>query len=323
MNGTSLRPRLDRTLAVLVVNTSSRNGARALEAARAGLARAGLSRCEEVIVHRGDDVGAAMARALAYRPGLLVVGGGDGTVACAAGRVAHTQVVLGVLPTGTANDFARTLGIPSDIGDAVETLVSGHVVDVDLGRVNDHAFVNVASIGLSVAVTRRLRPALKKRLGALAYPLATLQAYRHHEPFTCRFEFPDGDHAPLVVDDLLQVAVGNGVHYGGGNTVAPRASIDDHLLDVHAIRNGRLRDHVSIARLLKDGSFVEHERVLHLTTRRIRVVTDEPALVNADGELSATTPATFEVQRNAVHLLVPRSSTSAVWDGHAEVVSPG
>jgi diacylglycerol kinase (ATP) len=315
MKGTPLTRSLDPARAVLVVNTSSRSGAQALDAARAGLARAGLLDVREVIVRRGDDVGAAMEMALTHDPEVLVVGGGDGTVACAAGRIAQSQVVLGVLPTGTANDFARTLGIPSDVQAAVETLISGQVVDVDLGRVNDHAFLNVASLGLSVGVTQHLRPALKKRLGALAYPVATLQAYRHHKPFTCRFEFPDGDHASLEVDDLLQVAVGNGVHYGGGNTVAPRASIDDHLLDVYAIRQGRLRDHVSIARLLKDGSFVEHERVLHLTTRCVQVLTEEPALVNADGELSATTPATFAVQRNALHLIVPRSSSGAVWDG--------
>jgi diacylglycerol kinase (ATP) len=315
MNGSRSTLPLDRASVALVVNTSSRKGARALEAAREGLRRAGLSGFHEAIVGGADDVGTAMERALSRDPDLLVVAGGDGTVACAAGRVAHTPVVLGVLPTGTANDFARTLGIPSRIDEAVDTLVSGQVVDIDLGRVNDQAFVNVASLGLSVDVTHRLRPALKKRLGALAYPVATLQAYRHHQPFTCRFEFPDGDHVPLVVDAVMQVAIGNGVHYGGGNTVAPQASIDDHLLDVYAIRHGRLRDHVSIARLLKDGSFIEHEQVLHLTTRCLEVLTDHPVLVNADGELSATTPATFAVQRNAVHLIVPRTSTAAVWDG--------
>jgi diacylglycerol kinase (ATP) len=301
--------------ASLIVNTSSRIGAEALIAARAGFAAAGLADVHEVVFHRGDSLDAAITEALERDPQLLVVGGGDGTVACAAGRVAGTETVLGVIPMGTANDFARTMGIPPSVTGALDTLLNGHVVDVDLGRVNGHAFLNVASMGLSVGVTEHLSPVLKRRLGAMAYPVATLRAYRRHEPLTCRLRFPDGDHESLEVRDVLQLAVGNGVHYGGGNTVAPSASIDDDLLDVYAISRGRLHHHVSIARKLKNGSFVDHERVLHLSTRRLVVKTDRPTLVNADGELSATTPATFEVHRNAVHLIVPSASTAAVWDG--------
>ena len=156
----------------------------------------------------------------------------------------------------------------------VDTLVTGRVVDVELGRVDIRAYLNVASVGLSVAVTQRLTPGLKRRLGRFAYPAATLAAYRDHRPFAARLELDDG--SVLELTDLMQVAVGNGRHYGGGLTVAPDASIDDHLLDVYAVEQGRLRDHVSVARLLRSGHLVEHERVHHVTTRRLRLVTDEP-----------------------------------------------
>jgi diacylglycerol kinase (ATP) len=96
--------------------------------------------------------------------------------------------------------------------------------------------------------------------------------------------------------------------------VSPTASIDDHLLDVYAIEKGRWRDHVSVARLLRSGHLVEHERVHHLTTRCVRVVTDEPLDVNLDGELAAMTPATVEVDRNALHVVVPRHSRAAQLD---------
>jgi diacylglycerol kinase (ATP) len=96
--------------------------------------------------------------------------------------------------------------------------------------------------------------------------------------------------------------------------VSPSASIDDHLLDVYANEKGRLRDHVSVARLLRSGHLIEHERVHHLTTRSLRVVTDEPLDVNLDGELAATTPATFEVDRNALHVVVPQHSRAAQLD---------
>ena len=266
-------------------------------------------------MHRADggpQLPGALAEAVGSEPDLVLVGGGDGTIGCAASVLAHTGTTLGVLPLGTANDFARTLGIPSALPAAIDTLLGGKVVDIDLGRVNGSVFLNVASLGLSVAVTRRLTPRLKRRLGQLAYPAATLAAYRHHRPFAARLELADG--SVLELEDLMQVAVGNGRHYGGGLTVSPTASIDDHLLDVYAIGKGRLRDHVSVARLLRSGHLIEHDRVHHLTTRSVRVVTDEPLDVNLDGELAAMTPATVEVDRNALHVVVPRHSRAAQLD---------
>lgn len=118
----------------------------------------------------------------------------------------------------------------------------------------------------------------------------------------------------LELQDLMQVAVGNGRHYGGGLTVASNASIDDHLLDVYAVGQGRLCNHVSIARLLRTGHLVEHDRVHHLTARRLTLLTDEPVEINLDGEVAATTPATFEVDRNALHVVVPAHSRAARMD---------
>jgi YegS/Rv2252/BmrU family lipid kinase len=300
---------------VAVINAGSRRGGAQLAQATGLLRDVGFESLQVVPVGSGAELASRLEQAVAEAPDLLVVGGGDGSISCAADRVAGSEVTLGVLPLGTANDFARTLQIPGDLPAAVAALASGRVVDVDLGRVDGRAFLNVASLGLSVGVTERLTPRLKRRLGPLAYPVATLRAYRHHRPFSARLEFPDGDHEPVRLDDLLQVAVGNGRHYGGGNAVSPAASVDDHLLDVYAIVRGRLRDHVSIARFLKDGSFVEHEKVHHVTTRRIRVETDEPLPVNLDGEVAARTPASFEVQRNAVHVVVPPGSDAATLDG--------
>jgi YegS/Rv2252/BmrU family lipid kinase len=306
----SAQPRTDRV--AVVVNTAARQGARALPLVEAAMR--GVS--DDVTVHPvhgGLELLEALAVAVEAEPDLLVVGGGDGTIGCAAAMVAHTSSALGVLPLGTANDFARTLEIPGDLAAAVDTLVHGHVVDVDLGRVDGRAYLNVASVGLSVAVTQRLTPALKQRLGRFAYPAATMAAYRSHRPFAARLELEDG--TTLELSDLMQVAVGNGRHYGGGLTVAPQASIDDHLLDVYAVEQGRLRDHLSVARLLRTGHLVEHERVHHVTTRRLRLVTDEPLPVNLDGEIAATTTATFEVDRNALHVVVPASSRAARLDG--------
>ena len=311
----------DARSAAVVVNTGSRRGAAAYDEVLARLTSEGVPVRSAQAVEHGSDLPGVVGRAVGDGHDLVVVGGGDGTIGCAAGIVAGTDTTLGVLPLGTANDFARTLEVPSDLAAACAALAHGEVVDVDLGRVDGRAFLNVASVGLSVGVAEALTPGLKRRLGPLAYPVATFRAYRRHRPFTARLEFPRGDHEPLELDDLLQVAVGNGRHYGGGNTVAPNAGIDDHLLDVYAIVRGRLREHVSIARLLRDGSFIEHDAVHHVTTRAVRLVTDPPLGVNLDGEVATTTPALFEVERNALHVVVPQGSRAAVLDG-ARATSP-
>ncbi len=301
--------------AAVVINARSRRGAAAHGSLVDKMQRAGLPISTVHHVLSGAELAGTLDRVVADGHDMVVVGGGDGTVGCAAGRVAGTDVMLGVLPLGTANDLARTLEIPSDLAGACATVANGKVVDIDLGRANGQPFLNVASVGLSVRVTEALSPGLKRRMGPLAYGVATLRSYAGHQPFRARLEFPEGDHEPMDLHDVIQVAVGNGRHYGGGNTVSPSAGIDDHTLDIYAILAAGLREHVQIARLLKDGRFLEHDRVRHLTARRVQLVTDPPLSVNLDGEIATVTPTDFTIERNAVHIVVPQSSNSAWFDG--------
>ncbi|WP_426225056.1 lipid kinase [Pseudarthrobacter sp. DSP2-3-2b1] len=305
--------------AAVVINAGSRRGAAAHELALATMRTAGVPVSAVHPVHSGAELAGTLDRVIAEGHDLVIVGGGDGTVSYAAGRVAGTGVVLGVLPLGTANDLARTLAIPNNLAGACAVIADGKVVDIDLGRANGQPFLNVASVGLSVGVTESLSPRLKRYIGPLAYGIATLRAYVRHKAFSARLEFPEGDHEPMELEHLLQVAVGNGQHYGGGNMVSPTAGIDDHTLDIYAIPLAPLREHVSIARLLKDGSFVKHDKVYHLTSRRVRLVTEPPLSVNLDGEIATVTPTDFTIQRNAVHVLVPQGSTSALFDGPGTV----
>jgi diacylglycerol kinase (ATP) len=300
--------------AALVVNTGARTGRQAYDEARHRLSDLDVPLMECFPVDEAARLGEVLQHLVDEEADLVIVGGGDGTMSTAVDHLAHRGITLGVLPLGTANDFARTLQIPTGVGVACETIASGNVVDIDLGKVGDNHFVNVASLGLSVGVTEALDPRLKRRLGAAAYPIATVTAYRRHVPFSAWLEFPEGDHEQVRLDDLLQLAVGNGVHYGGGNVVSPTASIDDHLLDVYAIPKGRFRDHVNVARLLRDGTFVEHHTVLHLTTRSVTVRAEPKQRVNVDGEVVTTTPETFTVDRNALDVVVPPGCTAARQD---------
>ena len=244
----------------------------------------------------------------------LILGGGDGTVSSVVDFLADRGTLLGLLPLGTANDFARTLGIPEDIEDACKTIAEGKVVDVDLGLAGDNFYVNVASVGLGVEATRALSPWLKRSTGPLAYPVAAIKAFLKHEPFSARLTFPDGDHEPVDYDRLLQVAVGNGRFYGGGMIVASASSIDDKTLDIYAIDLGRHRDLIGAARYLKSGDFIKTDGVHHFRTSRVKLETEPELPVNIDGEVVAHTPQDFSVAHNALDVLVPQESTAAHHD---------
>ncbi|MBA2693773.1 MAG: lipid kinase [Rubrobacter sp.] len=308
-------PDKPRGKAALVVNTRSRTGEAAFFEAIDKLEDLGVelgatfavrdpSRISEVVkgVLDGGDVD------------LLILGGGDGTVSSVVDFLAGTDVVLGLLPLGTANDFARTLEMPTSVAAACETIANGKVVDVDLGLAGDNYYVNVASVGLSVGVTRALSPQMKKRMGVVAYPVAAMKAFFTHEPFDAKLSFPDGDHAPVEHERLLQVAIGNGRFYGGGLAVSPEAGMDDGTLDVYTIEMGRHRDLFGIARYLRSGDFIDYEGVEHYVTKRVRLETDPDQKINIDREVAAASPQEFSVEKNALKVMVPESSTSARLD---------
>ena len=309
----SIRNDIDARRAALIVNTRSRTGERTFFQALDRLQDLGVTLGPTYAVRDPvrlpETVRDVLDDGSEYR--LLILGGGDGSVSSVVDFLADHHVVLGLLPLGTANDFARTLGIPSDIEGACQTIAAGKTVDVDLGLAGDNYYVNVASVGLGVEATRALSPWMKKSVGPLAYPAAAIKAFLNHKPFSARLTFPDGDHEPVEHERLLQVAVGNGRFYGGGMVVAPESGMDDRSLDVYAIELGRHRDLIGVARYLKSGDFIRSEGVSHYRTGRVRLETDPELAVNIDGEVVTHTPQNFSVAHNALKVLVPPDSTTA------------
>lgn len=313
--------------AALIVNTRSRSGERAYSEALDRLQDLGVSlgatyalsdpaRLPETVrevLGEGLDEGSSRNSGRSYDT--LILGGGDGSISSVVDFLAHHRAVLGLLPLGTANDFARTLGIPSNVAAACEAIVHGKVVDVDLGLIGGNYYVNLASVGLSVGVTQALTPRLKRTAGALAYPLAAIKSFLRHKPFSARLVFPDGDHEAVEIERLLQVGIGNGRFYGGGLIVAPDSSMDDRSLDVYTIEIPRHRDLIGTVRYLKSGDFITSKTVKHYRTSQVVLETDPELAVNVDGELVAHTPQSFSLSPNALKVLVPQESSSARRDG--------
>jgi diacylglycerol kinase (ATP) len=233
----------------------------------------------------------------------VIVGGGDGSMNAAARALVDTGLPLGVLPMGTANDLARTLKIPSAIEKACDVIADGLVHRIDLGSVNGRYFFNVANIGLGVHVTDHLSQDVKQRWGVLSYARGLIKAIKSFRPF----------HADIVCDGerkrvrSIQIAVGNGRHYGGGMTVAEEASIDDHRFSLYSLEPLRLLDMLKVAPVFRAGRFDERHPVHLAQGKEIEIITRKAKAVTADGELVTLTPARFEMLAGAVAVFVPAS----------------
>ena len=298
--------------ALLIVNRHSRSGSGDLSAAREVLAEHGLGVVERECA-RSDEVPEAIRRAC-DAVDLVILAGGDGTMNSAADALVECKLPLGILPTGTANDLARTLDIPTDLAAAAAVIGAGRRHAIDLGCVNGKYFFNAASIGLSAEVTRHHTKERKRRYWVFAYLLSVRDAWRHTRPFRAQLRC-DGRLTRLRA---IQITVGNGRHYGGGMTVSEDAAIDDGWLDVYCLRPGSFWGLLALFPALRLGRLRHRESVHVMRGRTIEVRTPRTLPINTDGELTTRTPADFRVVPGALEVVVPATyRSSAKVEDHA------
>jgi diacylglycerol kinase (ATP) len=231
----------------------------------------------------------------------VAIGGGDGTLNAGLSGLVETQIPLVILPLGTANDLARTLNIPNNLPQACQVAQTGKVKRIDLGCVNGHYFLNVASIGLSVDITRKLSKIAKRRWGAIAYAIAAMKAVGELRTF--RAEIRIGDR--YLYTRTIQVAVGNGRFYGGGMAVAEDAAIDDQNLDIYSLEVNHWWEIANMLPALWLGKHLSLPNVRYVQTQAVEIITNRPLPINTDGELLTHTPAEFRLLPKALKVMVP------------------
>ncbi|MBX6322133.1 MAG: lipid kinase, partial [Rhodospirillaceae bacterium] len=255
---------------MILINAKARHGAGAGAEVAAILRAGGLDTdCE---APSDPEALAAAIRDHRHAVDLVVVGGGDGTLNAAAPALVETGLPLGIVPLGTANDLTRTLEIPLDFAGACATILHGRRHRIDLGRVNDRLFFNVASLGLGERVAAAVRADQKRRWGAAAYAAVAARLLRRNRPFPATIDC-DGRTVRLR---SIQIAVGNGRHYGGGLTVSEQAAIDDHRLDLYSIAPLPWWRLIGLAPGLRSGRLKGREAVRLMQDRRITVRTRRP-----------------------------------------------
>lgn len=235
---------------------------------------------------------------------LLIAAGGDGTLnEVVHGLMALSPVarpVLGILPMGTANDFATGCAIPRNPAEALALCLNGREAPIDVGKANEHWFLNAASAGFGAEITATTPPELKRLLGPAAYALmgAILAMNLHH--YDGRLVLPDREitaRGPVAI-------VGNGRQAGGNMQVAPRARIDDGLLDLLVVRQIPPSALLTAARELQELS-PDGEYISYWQTPWAKVYTEESIPVNLDGEPVQFSNVRYEVVRQAIRLIVP------------------
>ncbi|HEY9689235.1 MAG TPA: lipid kinase [Coleofasciculaceae cyanobacterium] len=289
----------DPQRALLLVNSQSRRGRQLLGRAIEILDSMGLELIYRSTKRSSDFQD--LIRQYADRVDCVIIGGGDGTLNAALPALLETRLPLGILPLGTANDLARTLEIPADLRQACAIVAQGQTKPIDVGQVNDRYFFNVASIGLSVNITRQLSGDIKKRWGVLAYAIAAIQALWKSRPFTATIEA----NGELIVVKTVQIAVGNGRYYGGGLSVAWDATIDDRRLDLYSLEIAHWWQMLPLVPAMHAGRLNECANVRTIEAEAFRITTRRPKAINTDGELSTHTPAYFRVLPGCISVFVP------------------
>jgi diacylglycerol kinase (ATP) len=298
-----------------------RDAIRSLRRASAHLKRRGWSVEPQITRRPGDAI--ALARAAAQTDcDVVIVAGGDGTIGEAVNGLVGAQTALGVLPMGTANVWARQLGIPTNIlahpsrlREAVDGLVESTIRAVDVGQIigqaNDRYFLCWAGIGLDAQVTAKMepRPQRTRRLGILPYAIAAVMVARDFQGVRTRVSLDDS----VVRGRTLLTLASNIRQYGAIFNIARDARMDDGLLDVFVFKG--LGFPYAARHLLKivTQRHLRDPQVVYRRARHIEIQTEWAVPVQADGDPIATTPVRLRVVPRALRVLVPPSAPSGLF----------
>eukprot|EP00898_Chlorokybus_atmophyticus_P008860 jgi/Chlat1/8976/Chrsp94S08272 len=320
------QPGPDEGKVVFVVNPKGRNGstgsawAKLLPQLQARLGREKVKERFTSAPKHAEEIAREAVRDGAQA---VIAVGGDGTISevvngffedgkpvSKRGTSSQSTTAMGIVPMGTGSDFIKTFGWNTDAHAAIDRIVVGRRMPLDVGRIRtrgkERYFCNVASVGLSAqsaALAERW-----KWTGLLTYTVATLQAFTKHSNQACKIRIDDGPWQELPA--LTAMAIGNGKFFGGGMKITPNADPSDGSLEVVTFQDYGLVSFALRSFQLFRGTHVSARGVQVRRARKLEIArmdTDSlsplPFLVDADGEAAGVTPATFEVIPGAIELL--------------------
>ena len=282
-------------------------------------------RLEQMLKEAGADTGAASSIVWTIRetshPGqaleiatdcasasvdVVAAAGGDGTLNEVLNGIVGTSAHLALLPLGTGNDFARSVGTYGRLPLAIETLFNGTPIAIDVGNVAGRYFLNVAGCGFDAIVAEQTNRGLKRLNGTVAYLAAiirTLARFRAAEFHVTA----DGERRDLRA---MLCSVANARTYGGGMRIAPGALLNDGHFDLCLLSEAGRYEFLKALPQVFRGTHITHPKVEMLKARHVRIDTSPPLPVLVDGEVIGQTPAEFTIHPAAVTFLFPRRAST-------------
>jgi diacylglycerol kinase (ATP) len=234
----------------------------------------------------------------------VIVAGGDGTINEAVQGMAGTSARLAIIPRGTANVLARELELPLEPQEAADLLVRGHSRKVHLGvaineTTNDKRyFLLMAGIGLDASVVLRVQPALKKRVGKLAFWLSGLSHLASWNPVPFSLEIEGKQY------NATFAAIGKAARYGGDLSITPRARLDQPDFEICVFETSSRRRYLRLlSEAMRNGLTENSEGVRFLRAKSVRAIGDVP--VQVDGEVIGNLPMRFEIAEHSLEVIVP------------------
>ncbi len=266
------------------------------------LEQAGFETSAHATTAVGDATVAARA-ALQENFDLIIAAGGDGTLNEVINGVAEQDHIpdIGIIPMGTVNDFGRALVIPKDIMEAVDVIIEGDTVPVDIGKMNNRYFINIAGGGKITEVSYEAPSKLKTMIGPLAYYVKGLEMLPEIKSSDVRIEY-DGE---VFTGEVMLFLIGLTNSVGGFEKLAPEASINDGYFTVLFLERVNLAEFGHIFTLATRGEHLKHPKVHYVKAKDVKVSSFEKVQLNVDGEFGGILPAHFINLKRHVNIFSP------------------
>ena len=232
----------------------------------------------------------------------VVALGGDGTVNEVVNGLDGKDVPLGIIPIGTANDFAKQVGIPMDTDHAMDVILRRRPRRIDTGELNGRRFLNVSTGGVGAEATAETPADAKEQLGALAYAITGVRKLRDLAPRHARFTGPGFEYD----GEFMIFAVGNARVTGGGTAITPLASVTDGLLDLCIVEGVPKRsEFMSLALAVRRGEHMDDDRVRYVQLPSVTIESDSPISVNLDGEPQEASVLHYRARAHDLRIHLP------------------
>ena len=231
----------------------------------------------------------------------VVAVGGDGTINEVLNGLDGSDVPLGIIPLGTANDFARQVGIPDDPDHAMDVVLRRAPRTIDTAELNGRRFLNVSSGGVGAEATAETPTEAKEQLGPLAYAITGVRKLADLQPRRAHITGPDVD----LECEFLLFAVGNARTTGGGTRITPRALVTDGLIDLCIVEAMPRADFAKLLMRIKKGEHLDESRVRYLQLPSVTIAAEGPVTVNVDGESSEATTLSYRVRPKDLRIHIP------------------